>query len=427
MSEQIEQQPARRCRHRPRPPLAGALRPTDMMAAFFVLGIGFLVAAAVVAALHEPLGWAHGRWLALHLAFVGGVSQLVLGAGQFFAGAFLTADPPRKALVRSQLAAWNAGALLVAIGVPQRLPRLVDAGALLLALGLAAFVAGLRGLRRRSLQTAPWATRWYEASALFLGVGVVVGSLLANGTAWTHGSLLGAHMALNLAGWFGSAIVGTLHTFFPSLTQTRLRHPALQRPAFAGWALGTTALAAGYAFGTGALVVAGWILLLGAALLLCANLAASLRAAPRPLSLSARLIAPAQACLVAALAVALAGALSAATLTAPPSGATRAALAALLLPGWLGLTVAGSLLHLLSVLLRVRNFRHALPVPQPLRDGALVSLALAGVVALALARSGHLPGLDTMATTALVAAYALLGALVLSRAARALRHGPPRI
>ena len=34
-------------------------------------------------------------------------------------------------------------------------------------------------------------------------------------------------MALNLAGWFGAAIVGTLHTFYPSLTQTQLRLPTL--------------------------------------------------------------------------------------------------------------------------------------------------------------------------------------------------------
>jgi hypothetical protein len=89
-----------------------------MMAAFFVPGIGFLMAAAAVAAVHAATGWAPGHWLALHLAFVGGVSQLVLGAGQFFAGAFLATDPPRRALVGLQLGSWNADTLLVAFGVP---------------------------------------------------------------------------------------------------------------------------------------------------------------------------------------------------------------------------------------------------------------------------------------------------------------------
>jgi hypothetical protein len=31
--------------------------------------------------------------------------------------------------------------------------------------------------------------------------------LLARGVSWPHGSLLGAHLALNIAGWLGTAIV----------------------------------------------------------------------------------------------------------------------------------------------------------------------------------------------------------------------------
>jgi hypothetical protein len=80
----------------------------------------------------------------LHLVFVGGISQLVLGAGQFFAGAFLATDPPSRPLVRLQLAAWNAGTLLVAAGVPTRTHAATIAGGAFLAVGLAAFSLGLR-------------------------------------------------------------------------------------------------------------------------------------------------------------------------------------------------------------------------------------------------------------------------------------------
>jgi hypothetical protein len=69
------------------------------MAAFFAPGIGFPMAAAAVAAVHAATGWTPGPWLTLHLAFVGGISQLVLGAGQFVAGAFLTTDPPRRPML----------------------------------------------------------------------------------------------------------------------------------------------------------------------------------------------------------------------------------------------------------------------------------------------------------------------------------------
>jgi nitrite reductase (NO-forming) len=397
-----------------------------MMAGFFVPGIGFLMAAAAVAAVHAATGWAPGHWLSLHLAFVGGVSQLVLGAGQFFAGAFLATDPPRRALVGLQLAAWNAGTLLVAVGVPGGDHDLTIAGAGLLAVGLVAFVAALHGLRRRSLQRVPWAIRWYEACATFLGVGVLAGVLLATGARWTAGYLLGAHVVLNLAGWFGTAIVGTLHTFFPSLTQTRLRFPALQRPTFASWTAGSAALATGFGFAAAPLVIVGWTALTLAAALLCVNLAASLRSAPVAASLSVRLIAPAQACLVLALGLALASALGGEA-TAGPVGSTRAAIAALLLPGWLGLTVAGSLLHLLAVLVRVRDLRQPLPAPHPARDRALAMLALLGVLILAASRRSDLTALARPATVALVSAYLVLGVLVAARVARAARAGPARI
>jgi hypothetical protein len=60
------------------------------------------------------------RWLGLHLALLGDVSQLVLGAGQFFVAAFLATEPLSLALVRAQLTCWNVGAILVALGAHAR-------------------------------------------------------------------------------------------------------------------------------------------------------------------------------------------------------------------------------------------------------------------------------------------------------------------
>jgi hypothetical protein len=229
-------------------------------------------------------------------------------------------------------------------------------------------------------------------------------------------------MALNLAGWFGTAIVGTLHTFFPSLTQTQLRFPRLQRSTFICWTLGTATLAAGYGVAAKPLVVCGWAAMTVAAAQLCTNLLASLRRSPAALSLPARLLAVAQACLVLALAVALASALEGST-TSPPLGSARAVIAVLAVPGWLGLTVCGSLLHLLAVLARVRDLRQSLPVPRPVRDRSLATIAVAGLVGLAVSRGHDVPWLEDAAAGALGAAYVVLAALVLNRAARAWRAG----
>src|SRR6185503_174310 len=115
----------------------------------------------------------------------------------------------------------HSGTLLVEIGVPAATDGLVAGGGVLIVAGLVLFAKSMRAMQRRSLQRARWAVRWYQGSAACLVVGVLVGVLLVRSASWSHGSLLGAHLALNIAGWLGTAIVGTLHTFFPSLTATQ--------------------------------------------------------------------------------------------------------------------------------------------------------------------------------------------------------------
>ena len=395
------------------------MRPSTVLAAFFAPALTCMAAAAVVAALHAAGGswWLH--WVSLHLVFLGGVSQLVLGAGQFFVCAFLATDPPSRRMLAAQLASWNVGTLLVAAGVPTGATAMTSVGGALILVGLALFVTALVAMQRRSLQRARWAVRWYEACAGFLALGALLGVLMAAGVAWRHGSLLGAHLALNLGGWFGTAIIGTLHTFFPSLTQTPLRFPRLQGPTFLLWVAGITVLAGGAAFESRALVAAGWLGLLVAAAMLSANVVASLRVAPRPLGLPARLLAVSHAFLPAGLLLALVTTIESGTM-GPFAGEARAALATLLVAGWIGLTVAGSLLHLLAVLGRVRDFRRPLPTPRPGRDRSIAGLGAAAVIALALS---HVPGLAALAdpaAIALAAAAALIAGRILVLAVRAL-------
>ena len=417
-SAESKRRAGRRCR--PRTINPSSPRPSALVSAFFVPAIILLAAAAGAGLAFAITGRAWLHWLALHLALLGGVSQLVLGAGQFFVCAFLATDPPSRRLIAGQLIAWNAGTLLVAVGVPSATGSLVEAGGVLIGVGLVLFAAALYGMQRRSLQRARWAVRWYQASAGCLGLGALVGVLLADGTAWSAGSLLGAHLALNLGGWLGMAIVGTLHTFFPSLTQTRLRFPALQGPTFLLWLLGIAQLAFGAAFGVHAVVDSGWVSLALAACLLAINLGASLRAARRPLALPAKLIALAQGFLAAGLLFALA-----VTVTKGPSqallGEERDVLAVLLLAGWIGLTVSGALLHLLAVLARVRSFGRTMPSPAPLRDTAVTVAAGIGIGTLAIS---HAPSLETLggpASLVVLAVLALLGVRVVALAVRALR------
>lgn len=399
------------------------VRPTDMLAAFFTVGIAFMLAGAAAAVLNAAglLGW-YGHWLVLHLVLLGGVSQLILGAGQFFSTAFLATDPPGRRMVNAQLATWSAGAILVAVGVPTGHSALTDLGGGAVIAGLCLFATALWQLERRSLQSARWAIRWYYACAASLGLGAVIGIAMARGTDWPYGSLLGAHLTLNLAGWLGTAIVGTLHTFYPSLTQTLLRRPRLQGPTFLAWTAGVAVLAYSYAFNVDGGITLGWAGLTIAALLLLVNVGGCARAAGRPLSLAAQLVGIAQPFLLAGLLVALAKVVGDGPY-APVYGPSRSALAVLLLAGWVGLTVAGSLLHLLGVLHRVRDFTRAVPAPTPTPDRLLTACAATAVAAFALASVSGLDELHTPAAIGVVAVAGVIAVRILTLAARAARSG----
>lgn len=396
---------------------AGATRPSDALTAFLAVGVAWLVAAALTALLAALTDEPDLRWLALHLAFLGGVSQMVVGAAQFFTCAFLATDPASRPTVRLELALWNAAVVATAIGVPLEITPLTGIGGALVLAGLAVFVRTLLRMRRRSLQTAPWATRWYLTCAAFLAVGALLGPVMDGDVAWTHGSLLGAHVVLNLGGWFGTAIVGTLHTFYPSLTGTRLRWARLQLPTYLAWCAGIALLAASAAFNLDGGAAAGWALLLAAAAMLAANLLASARAGTVRTP-GALLVSAGQLMLLAAVALGLASAIENGPLAALLGG-DRTAVAALLVGGWIGLTVAGSLMHLLTVMARVRRGpgnRAAVRFESIAVAGA--AIAVAGVVLVALGDATEDAG-----RLVAFAGYALVLGRVAALAVEALRAG----
>lgn len=295
--------------------------------------------------------------IAAHLLVVGGLSQLVLAASRRFVQAALRAPAPSRRALRAQLAAWNAGTVVVAAGLAAGLPGLTLAGALLLLAGLALYAVALERMRRGAERRAPWPVLWYQASAAWLALGMGAGVLRAYHASWPHADLAGAHAAIVLGGWLGTAIAGTLHTLLPALTGRRLRHPRLQAPTFALWAIAIAELAAGPAFGARALVAAGWTDALLALALLAADVLAGV---PRRAALPARLVAAGQAFLGSALLVGLMATLADGA-RGPFAGTGRDVLAPLL-AGWIGLTVAGALPHLLGPRLRApRRGPHRLP------------------------------------------------------------------
>ena len=405
---------ARRCRQRDRSPLSP--RPSDVLVAHYFAAVVFLIAAAVVAAVDWIDPFIHGRWLAVHLALVGGVSQLVVASSQFFAGAFLSTDMPPRRLIRTQLVLWNVGSIVLLGGMVAELRPAIDLGATMLLAAIVVAIGGLVTMQRKSLQQRRRMIRWYYTCAGFFIAGLVVGVMMGVGATWTHGRLLSAHLTLMLAGWLGTAIFGTLHTFYPSLTQTVLRFPRLEPVTYWCWVTGVVLLAVGYGATQSILVISGWAVMLIAACLLSANLIGSLSGL-RNAETPALLVTVAQLALVAGMLSALIAAVAHDGVS--PVGATRAGIATLFLFGWIGLTVLGSMLRLLSVVARARNM--SIPPPKLYLPRALAGVAALGVCFAAVGQFSSDNGLWRAGAALLIVTYVACGLQIIAFAVRALQ------
>lgn len=198
--------------------------------------------AVVVSALAHPFIPAP-RWLMIHLLLLGAVTHAILVWSKHFADALLhTAPDPRARTVQSRrLLLLNGGVAMVVVGVLGGIWPVTTAGAL--AVGSAVLWHGIALVQqmRRSLPSRFGATvRYYVAAAALLPVGVSLGTVLARGLGdpW-HDRVVFAHATINVLGWMGLTVVGTLVTLWPTMLRTKVavgaeRAAALVLPILVG-------------------------------------------------------------------------------------------------------------------------------------------------------------------------------------------------
>ncbi|HET7385706.1 MAG TPA: multicopper oxidase domain-containing protein [Nocardioidaceae bacterium] len=178
-----------------------------------------------------PIALAHDlvpapRWLMIHLLLLGAVSHSILVWSKHFADTLLHAAPrlhdARHQSIR--LGTLNLGAVLVVVGVPTGLWAVTVAGAAAITVAVVWHGAGLIARLRRSLPSRFGPTvRYYVAAASLLPFGVALGVTMARGMDPTwHPRLMLAHVTVNVLGWMGLTVVGTLVTLWPTMLRTRL-------------------------------------------------------------------------------------------------------------------------------------------------------------------------------------------------------------
>ena len=178
-----------------------------------------------------PVALAHDvipapRWLMFHLLLLGAVTHSILVWSKHFADTLLHAAPrPHDARHQSiRLGLLNLSVLLVLVGVPADVWPLTVAGAAGLTAAVVWHGASLAGRMRRALPSRFGPTvRYYVAAASLLPIGVGLGVTMARGVDETwHPRLMLAHVAVNVLGWMGLTVVGTLVTLWPTMLRTRL-------------------------------------------------------------------------------------------------------------------------------------------------------------------------------------------------------------
>ena len=178
-----------------------------------------------------------GGWLIVHMVTLGLITNSILIWSQHFTEALMKIKIPDSArgIQVTRIFALNGGIVLLMAGMilqdlmPQFYPLTVIG-----ALAVGAMVAwhGYALLRqvKQALPSRFGATiRFYIAAAFLLPVGAVLGAMTAlpglRGT--LHSQFMLAHEAVNVLGFVGITVVGTLITFWPTMLRTKMVENAL--------------------------------------------------------------------------------------------------------------------------------------------------------------------------------------------------------
>ena len=189
--------------------------------------------ALVVATLVHPFVPAP-RWLMIHLLLLGAVSHAILVWSKHFADALLHSAPrPGDRRVQSwRLLLLNTGTFAVVAGVlggvwPMTVAGATAVGSAVIWHGVALVLQMRRSLPSRFGKTV----RFYVAAACFLPVGAFLGTMLARGLADPlHEQVMFAHAVVNVLGWMGLTVFGTLVTLWPTMLRTQIA-PGAERAA----------------------------------------------------------------------------------------------------------------------------------------------------------------------------------------------------
>lgn len=224
--------------------------------------LSWFIAIVIVAIIHRWLPMP--GWLMLHLLFLGAATHAILTWSQHFTAA-LTRSPVTerersKQNVRLILA--NLGMVAIFVGVPGAIwPLTVTGASLLIAAVIWHGLSIWKKFRGSLAGRFSGTVRYYILSAACLPIGAVLGTWIAHPLGGSAGLTLG-HALINVLGWIGITVAGTLVTLWPTMLRTRAAERSARSAvrALPVLGVGVLAAAAGAILGQPLVVAAGLLL-----------------------------------------------------------------------------------------------------------------------------------------------------------------------
>jgi nitrite reductase (NO-forming) len=170
------------------------------------------------------------RWLLVHLLLLGAVTNAIFVWSAHFADALLRrrATAASRRWQAARMVALNVGVLTVVTGMVGATWTLTVVGSVVVGAAAAGHGITLALQARAALPSRFGATvRYYICASVALPIGAGLGAAMAGGTTgqW-HGRLVVAHVTLNVLGWIGLTVMGTLVTLWPTMLRTRIAEGA---------------------------------------------------------------------------------------------------------------------------------------------------------------------------------------------------------
>lgn len=215
-------------------------------------------------------------WLMVHTVALGLITNSILIWSQHFTEALLKVKIPDEArgIQVRRIYGLNISIIALMLGVVLALYPMILVGAI----GVGVMVAWhglnlLLQLKRALPARFDVTVRFYIVACGLLPIGATFGALLALDSLETslHYRLLLAHETVNVLGFVGITVVGTLLTFWPTLLRTKMLPPAVKLSRIGLWGMvpgiSTTTLAAlldlRQLAGAGLLIYASALLIIG--------------------------------------------------------------------------------------------------------------------------------------------------------------------